>query len=79
MKEFSTPVMIVGNAPHLPSYIVPYLPRMPLIALDGGLHFIEEAGEVAELLIGDMDSISSRNHRAAREVVALTEQEHNDF
>ena len=79
MKEFSTPVMIVGNAPHLPSYMAPYLPRMPLIALDGGLHFIEEAGEVAELLIGDMDSISSRNHRAAREVIALSEQDHNDF
>lgn len=79
MKEFSTPVMIIGNAPHFPSYMEPYLPRMPLIALDGGLHFIEEAGEVAELLIGDMDSISTRNHRAAREVIALAEQDHNDF
>ena len=79
MKEFSTPVMIIGNAPHFPSYMAPYLPRMPLIALDGGLHFIEEAGEVAELLIGDMDSISTRNRRAAREVIELAEQDHNDF
>ena len=79
--RFSTAVILVGASPVTIKPALAKLPDdLPLIAADGGASALLALGRVPDAVIGDMDSLVSRDALPSSvEVIHLTGQDDTDF
>ena len=79
--SFSTAVILVGASPVTIKPALAKLPDdLPLIAADGGASALLALGKVPAVVIGDMDSLVSRDALPSSvEVIHLTGQDDTDF
>ena len=81
LLRFSTAVILVGASPVTIKPALANLPDdLPLIAADGGASALLAVGRVPDVVIGDMDSLVSRDALPSSvEVIHLTGQDDTDF
>ncbi len=81
MLRFSTAVILVGASPVAIKPALTSLPDgLPLIAADGGASALLALGRVPDVVIGDMDSLFSRDVLPSSvEIIHLTGQDDTDF
>ena len=60
--RFDSPVVLVGGADVNPS-LLRRLAHLPLIAADGGANHLRHSSLVPQLVIGDLDSVTDKDHR----------------
>lgn len=79
--RFSTAVILVGASPVAIKHVLNSLPEnLPLIAADGGASALLALGRVPDVVIGDMDSLVSRDELPPSvEFMHLTEQDDTDL
>ena len=81
IRDFSTPVLLVGGGTVAWDLFSP-LSRQeyPVIAVDGGANPLMDKGIVPDLVIGDMDSVSSATaFPEDTEFIEISEQHTTDF
>ena len=77
--RFDSPVVLVGGADVNPS-LLRRLAHLPLIAADGGANHLRHSSLVPQLVIGDLDSVTDKDHwQSVSKVVELSEQDSTDF
>jgi len=65
-------IVVIGGASPLPPHVVAAIPTdVWIIAVDGGLDVARQAGLGADLLVGDLDSISERGLAWAEQHVGI--------
>ena len=81
VMRFSTAVILVGAAPVAIKPVLTSLPGdLPLIAADGGASALLALGKVPDVVIGDMDSLISRDALPSSvELIHLKGQDDTDF
>ena len=79
--RFSTAVILVGASPIEIEPILATLPEeLPLIAADGGASALLALGRVPDMVIGDMDSLASRDRLPCSvKIIHLSGQNDTDF
>jgi len=80
-EKFDHPVILLGggdvNRPLLQLYVDQ---GWPLIAADGAANTLMDTGIIPELIIGDMDSLASRDHWIGKSrLLSVGEQDTTDF